>query len=941
MSLPPARSRAGFVSACQQVLALGVVLAVLTPAASVLSLDVVREAPASSATSSGVALPGTGRAPAPGAAVEAATVPTGPVDAEVEDHQLTAPAGARVAPGRLDARTRVAAGATQVRSEPLAVEDFGTVGVTWAPGTELDHDAVGVRYRDAEGAWSPWTEAEVEEDHGPDAGTPEDLRTRPGTDAVVVGDVDEVQVRVSSAGDAPADLRAVVVEPGEALGTARELPAIDTAGEDDTSDASAAGATTDDALELAATGSAPRPMIYSRAQWGADERLRSGSPSYGTVNAGFVHHTVNANEYDREDVPGILRSIYAYHTQSRGWSDVGYNFLVDRFGRIWEGRYGGVTRAVVGAHTLNYNSYSFAMSAIGNFDVARPPQVMVDAYAALFAWKLGIHGVDAGSMRQQVGSRTFPAINGHRDAGSTACPGRYLYEKLAAIRQGANALQEADPEPEPQPEPEPEPQPEPQPEAAPLDSDLTGDGYPDLVLRRASDQQAVVVPTGGLTDFGPAVAIEGDWAAWPEVSLSRDLSGDGRADLLARDADGTTAVAVGAGKGVFATPATAPGGPDASHELVVAVGDADADGSADLVGRRTGTSRLVAFVGDGAGGFTQERLGLGWARFERLLPAGDLTGDGDPDLLAQQGDGSLWLRAGADGQGYDAPVPVPGTWSLDDAVAPAGDLTRDGLADLVVRRAVDGTTVVVPGLGDGTLGEGLGRLARVRSGEGLTGGVQVGGSARPDLVVRRGDRLVWLADRGTTETLPVVETGLDLTSSAVVLNAGDWDGDGAGDLVTRSKGVLSLHAGDGTASFADPVALGRGFAKVRSLQAVGDVTGDGRADLTGRRDGVLQVYPGDGAAGIGTGVEPTGVRDPREDVDPGTYSSLVGVSDLRGKGPADLVGTDPDGRLWLLPVTRKGVGEAWLLAGPPGPPTASAEVGGTGQRSRAVARSAA
>ena len=72
-------------------------------------------------------------------------------------------------------------------------------------------------------------------------------------------------------------------------------------------------------------------------------------------------------------MPSLLRGIYAYHTQSRGWRDIGYNYLVDRFGRIWEGRYGGVTRAVVGAHTLGYNEYSFALSAIGNFDITSPP----------------------------------------------------------------------------------------------------------------------------------------------------------------------------------------------------------------------------------------------------------------------------------------------------------------------------------------------------------------------------------------------------------------------------------------------------------------------------------------------------------------------------------------------------------------------------------------
>ena len=100
---------------------------------------------------------------------------------------------------------------------------------------------------------------------------------------------------------------------------------------------------------------------------------RQARPRYGTVKAGFIHHTVNANNYTAAQVPALLRGIYAYHTQSRGWRDIGYNYLVDRFGRIWEGRYGGVDRAVVGAHTLGYNEYSFAMSAIGNFDIAQPP----------------------------------------------------------------------------------------------------------------------------------------------------------------------------------------------------------------------------------------------------------------------------------------------------------------------------------------------------------------------------------------------------------------------------------------------------------------------------------------------------------------------------------------------------------------------------------------
>ena len=148
-----------------------------------------------------------------------------------------------------------------------------------------------------------------------------------------------------------------------------------------------------------------------------------------------MHHTVNANDYTRSEVPGLLRGIYAYHVKSRGWSDIGYNYLVDRFGRIWEGRYGGVDRPVVGAHTLGFNDDSFAASAIGNYQIAHPSQAMIEAYGTLYAWKLSLHGVDAGSTRQYVTSRWFQAINGHRDAAATLCPGQYLYAKLPEIRQ--------------------------------------------------------------------------------------------------------------------------------------------------------------------------------------------------------------------------------------------------------------------------------------------------------------------------------------------------------------------------------------------------------------------------------------------------------------------------------------------------------------------------
>ena len=284
---------------------------------------------------------------------------------------------------------------------------------------------------------------------------------------------------------------------------------------------------TGDAAALTAAVFTPQPVIYSRAQWGADERIRDKSSlHYGDVHAGFVHHTVNANDYTRAEVPGLLRSIYAYHVKSRGWSDIGYNYLVDRFGRIWEGRYGGVDRAVVGAHTLGYNDDSFAASAIGNYELVRPSQAMLQAYAALFAWKLSLHGVDASSTQQYVTTRWFQAINGHRDAAATALPGPVPLRQdpgdPAAGRGRPAGLV-----------------------GRQLESNLASTPTPDLVVRRASDGEAFVIPTGGLIHFPAPTTVASGVTGATGVLVTADVTGDGRNDLLVRQSDGSVAVRPG------------------------------------------------------------------------------------------------------------------------------------------------------------------------------------------------------------------------------------------------------------------------------------------------------------------------------------------------------------------------------------------------------------
>jgi flagellar hook assembly protein FlgD len=193
----------------------------------------------------------------------------------------------------------------------------------------------------------------------------------------------------------------------------------------------------------AAQAAVPQPTIVTRAQWGADESWRTGTPDYAPVRMAIVHHTVNGNDYTQEQAPGLVRAIYYYHTKSEGFRDIGYNFLIDRYGTIYEGRYGGITLGPVGAQTLGFNTGTTGISIIGNFQIAQPTSPSLTALEYLLAWKLDLHHIDPLSTVSMVVGATdkfqagqtvhVPAIVGHRDLNYTACPGDYLYAQLPAV----------------------------------------------------------------------------------------------------------------------------------------------------------------------------------------------------------------------------------------------------------------------------------------------------------------------------------------------------------------------------------------------------------------------------------------------------------------------------------------------------------------------------
>lgn len=328
-------------------------------------------------------------------------------------------------PGSSAAQARRAAERPPVvLSEPMATDGYRMVGVTWRGAGPSRTGAVLVSARTrSEGHWTGWFEL----DTMVDAGTEASPNGRFGTVPYWAGDSDGIQVRVDAVGEAsPRGVRVDLIEPG-------------------TSDADAL--VTDPWSGSAAMASTTRPPIVTRAQWGANEALRDkrleNSP---TVEVMFVHHTAGSNGYTRNESPAVVRGLYSYYVNTLDYADLGYNFLVDKYGTIYEGRAGSITKPVRSAATGGFNTNTMAVVAMGNFQTAPASDEMVRSIAKVLAYRLSsfhrdpmgskVLRAEIGSSRYDAGERAkFRVISGHRDAGFTACPGENLYERLPTIRR--------------------------------------------------------------------------------------------------------------------------------------------------------------------------------------------------------------------------------------------------------------------------------------------------------------------------------------------------------------------------------------------------------------------------------------------------------------------------------------------------------------------------
>jgi len=210
------------------------------------------------------------------------------------------------------------------------------------------------------------------------------------------------------------------------------------------------------ALAQVASGSS---FIRPRSSWatsgmtwgGGNSGCGTGPTETRVLRAMVVHHTASGTEpYAADAVPELIRGFWRFHTGTRGWCDLAYNFLVDRFGGVWEGRQGGITKAIVGGHTFGFNSETTSVTQIGDLHATVPSDAMTTATARLVGWKTGYHGIDptgtttltnrTGATFKGVpngGQVPVPVVPGHRDLGTTACPGQHTYARLPTIRSQA------------------------------------------------------------------------------------------------------------------------------------------------------------------------------------------------------------------------------------------------------------------------------------------------------------------------------------------------------------------------------------------------------------------------------------------------------------------------------------------------------------------------
>ncbi|KGM09947.1 N-acetylmuramoyl-L-alanine amidase [Cellulomonas bogoriensis] len=616
----------------------------------------------------------------------------------VEVEQTTLSSAPRVAADDLD---------QAIITPALSTADFYVAGVTWDPAGTDEPPYVFIRVLAADG-WTEWDELDTDPLH--------DDATVVGTEPYVTGVASGVQVKVRGA-QLPADL-AVVLMPANPSTDVKEVQEPDAEvstlpePDEDRSTAStaarsgtpattaapalftpasapAAPGTTSVAAAAPVQASAAVPAnaamptsdqvaggIISRSAWGANEARSTWRPSYHQLRAAVVHHTAGNNNYTRAQSASIVRGIHNYHAVTLGWNDIGYNYLVDKYGQVFEGRRGTLASndgvIVTGAHARSYNQHSLGISAIGNYTSTYAPQVILDRMSEVIGWHFARAGIDVTTASRMPNRTGLPRIFAHRDVGSTICPGQNIYNRLPTMRTSVGAVVDR----------------------------LSHQGNRYLLRNDLRDGSAHIDFRYGRADDDVLV---GDWYGQGrdtftvrrgrEYHVQRHLQG-GQADHLFRygrpddevvigdwNGDGSATLAVRRGNHFHIRNSLTDGTADlvvkfgqANDEVVT--GDWNGDGRDTLAVRRGNRFFFTNTLQTGEAEYTVQ-----YGRADDLVLVGDWNGDGKDTLAIRRGR-EYHIKNSIEGGEADVRV-IYGR--LDD-VSLTGDWNGDGKNTLGVRR---------------------------------------------------------------------------------------------------------------------------------------------------------------------------------------------------------------------------------------------------------------
>ncbi|ANS79246.1 N-acetylmuramoyl-L-alanine amidase [Serinicoccus hydrothermalis] len=347
----------------------------------------------------------------------AIVVPAGPLAVAAQDETVDGAEHRSVALEPVATATSAESADVLRGTVALDPREVSVVGLRWSG----DADS-GARMRLHDGqAWGEWTPLEKGVATGPDMQGSGEW----GTEAAVVLEADRVQVELSQ------EAQQATVETWTSKVTAADVAQVESM---PTTDASNEGV-----------------IIGRRADWAGDmELIPSSGPVLSRPKLGVtIHHTATSAYYEPQDVPAMLRSIYNYHARTLDWRDIGYNALVDRYGRAWEGRSGGLENNVQGAHSYGMNADWFGLSSLGNHEISPVPQAELGALAVTTAWALDQHGADVNGTVTYTNeyldwTRRLPVLHGHRDVYATSCPGWRLYQLFGTLRSQVAAQQQQD-----------------------------------------------------------------------------------------------------------------------------------------------------------------------------------------------------------------------------------------------------------------------------------------------------------------------------------------------------------------------------------------------------------------------------------------------------------------------------------------------------------------